>query len=63
MIWLETMGATGNLLFAGKKAGQEEEGFFAHALCSHVTEKMATPLSSILCVSSDLVHFELQIRT
>jgi len=36
---------SGNLLFAGRKTGQPEEEFFAHALCTHATEKVAVPLS------------------
>jgi hypothetical protein len=31
---------SGNLLFAGRKVGQQEEEFFAHALCTHATEKV-----------------------
>ena len=42
---------TGNLLFAGRKTGQEEEEFFSHALCTHTTEKVAMSLSPVLCVS------------
>mmetsp|Transcript_643 Transcript_643/g.959 ORF Transcript_643/g.959 Transcript_643/m.959 type:complete len:285 (+) Transcript_643:595-1449(+) len=39
---------SGNLLFAGCKVGQQEEDFFAHCLCTQVTEQMPFGLKPFL---------------
>ena len=41
-------GPSANLLFAGRKVGQQEAGFLAHALCTHATEKAAAPLQHVV---------------
>ena len=39
---------SGNLLFAGRKTGQVEPEFFAHAVCTHVSEKVAGAMRWVL---------------
>ena len=37
-------GESGNLLFGGSKVGQREEDYFAHCLCTCMTEQMPRPV-------------------
>jgi hypothetical protein len=39
---------SGNLLFAGRKTGQQTTDFFAHCVASHMTETIAWPLRFVL---------------
>lgn len=59
--FLRTGAASGNLLFGGKKTGQSETDFFAHAVCTHLTEKISFVLSWILGVFRQYSSFPLQL--
>jgi len=39
---------SGNLLMGGCKTGQNESNFFAHVMCSNLTERVPLPLRSVL---------------
>lgn len=39
---------SGNLIFGGRKTGQPETDFFAHCVCSHLTEKCSVALWPVL---------------
>jgi hypothetical protein len=52
---------SGNLLFAGKKTGQEDQLFFKNAVCTHLTEKVPLLLSWVQSLFSKYSSYPMQL--
>ena len=45
---LRTQCSSGNMLLGGSKTGQPDRDFFAHSVCTHMTERLPAPLKPAL---------------
>ena len=52
---------SGNLLFAASKTGQPETDFFAHCVCTNLTEKVSMPLQPVIGKFREFSNFPLSL--